>query len=182
MLTDVGVKHAFTGDAERARPPGMSGTGTSSPDLTNSATDYAARGDQSAVPRRGPGRGDRARRARTRGPQSRHAARGDALGRHAAGATLPADPLRHPVRRPGDMAARGRGTRRATAVPVARGHPGASERHPPGDHGVRRQRTRAAAAAPGQPAVVARGSRHDGVDRHSPVGAAAGGRPACSCE
>ena len=55
--------------------------------------------------------GDLARGAAARRPQPRHAARGAAPRRHAGRPALPADPLRHPARRRGDVAARGRRAR-----------------------------------------------------------------------
>ena len=65
-----------------------------------------------------------------------------------AGPPLPAHPLRHPGRRPGDLAAGGRTASSATPLSLsldelrARPARGAAR-----DHGVRRQRARAARAA-----------------------------------
>ena len=59
---------------------------------------------------------DQPRRAAARGAEPRHAARGAARADHAGRSSLPADPLRHPARRPGDLAADGRRRGRQRAV------------------------------------------------------------------
>ena len=98
--------------------------------------------------------------APARGAQPRHAAGGAALRRHAGRPALPADPLRHPGRRPRRVAAArsaGASTRPLSlSLDDLRARPAVTRA---GDDGVRRQRPRAARAAAAQPAVAARGGR-----------------------
>ena len=123
------------------------------------------------------GRRDQRAGARARGPQPRHAAGGAALRPHPARAALPADPLRHPVRRRRDLAA----ARSAALVrPAARARPGRAcgpcrartVRVTMECAGNGRARLR---AATGQPAVAGRGGRHGGVDRRAAAARARAG-------